>query len=173
MLFYGIILGCIEVFKVSVKRILLWWKKSLWILCCSSYYIKRTSLQVPIQQDLFLSHLSSVEVFPATPFQFLFSVLEEQTHWKRLWCWEGLGAGGEGDDRGWDGWMASLTRWTWVWVNSGRWWWTGMSGVLRFMGSQRVGNDWTTELNWTHSGISLSHSFVLGRKSLHQLDGYS
>ena len=47
---------------------------------------------------------------------------EELTHWKRLWCWEGLGAGGGGDDRGWDGWMASLTRWTWVWVNSGTWW---------------------------------------------------
>ena len=47
---------------------------------------------------------------------------EELTHWKRLWYWEGLGAGGEGDDRGWDGWMASLTRWTWVSVNSGSWW---------------------------------------------------
>ena len=65
---------------------------------------------------------------------------------KRLWCWEGLGAGGEGDDRGWDGWMASLTRWTWVWVNSGSWWWTGSPGVLRFMGSQRVGQDWVNEL---------------------------
>ena len=73
---------------------------------------------------------------------------EELTHWKRLWCWEGLGAGGEGDDRGWDGWMASWTRWTWVWVNSGRWWWTGRPGVLRFMGSQRVGHNWVTELNW-------------------------
>ena len=61
------------------------------------------------------------------------------------WCWEGLGAGGEGDDRGWDGWMASLTRWTWVWVNSGSWWWTGRPGV----GSQGVGHDWVTELNWT------------------------
>ena len=70
-------------------------------------------------------------------------------HWKRLWCWEGLGAGGEGDDRGWDGWMASLTQWTWIWVNSGSWWWTGRPGVLRFMGSQRVGHDWATELNWT------------------------
>jgi len=69
------------------------------------------------------------------------------THWKRLWCWEGLGAGGEGDDRGWDGCMASLTRWTWVWVNSGSSWRTGRPGVLRFMGSQRV---WVTEwLNWT------------------------
>ena len=74
---------------------------------------------------------------------------EELTHWKRLWCWEGLGAGGEGDNRGWDGWMASPTRWTWVWVNSGSWWWTGRPGLLWFMESQRVGHDWATELNWT------------------------
>ena len=73
---------------------------------------------------------------------------QELTHLKRSWCWEGLRAGGEGDDRGWDGWMASPTRWTWVWVNSGRWWWTGRPGVLQFMGSQRVGHDWATELNW-------------------------
>ena len=65
---------------------------------------------------------------------------------ERLWCWEGLGAGGEGDDRGWDGWMASLTRWMWVWVNSWSLWWTGRPGVLRFMRSQRVGHDWGTEL---------------------------
>ena len=61
---------------------------------------------------------------------------------------EGLGAGGEGDDRGCDGWVASLTWWTWVWVNSGSWWWTGRPGVLQFM-LQRVGHDWVTELNWT------------------------
>ena len=67
---------------------------------------------------------------------------------ERLWCWEGLGARGEGDDRGWDGWMASLTRWTWVWVNSGSWWWTGRPGMLWFMGSQRVGHDWATDLIW-------------------------
>ena len=73
---------------------------------------------------------------------------EEQTHWKILWCWERLRVGGEGDDRGWDGWMASPTQWTWVWVNSGSWWWTGRPGVLWFMGSQRVGHDWATELNW-------------------------
>ena len=76
---------------------------------------------------------------------------EELTHWKRLWCWERLRAGGEGDDRGWDGWMASPTRWTWVWVDSGSWWWTVMPSVLQFMGSQRVGHDWVTELNWTWS----------------------
>ena len=74
---------------------------------------------------------------------------KEVIHWKRPWYWEGLGAGGEGDDRGWDGWMASLTRWMWLWVNSGSWWWTGRPDVLRFMGSQRVGHDWVTELNWT------------------------
>ena len=60
-----------------------------------------------------------------------------------------LGAGGEGDDRGWDGWMASPTQWTWVWVNSGSWWWIGRPGVLQFMGSQRAGHDWVTDLNWT------------------------
>ena len=64
-------------------------------------------------------------------------------------------AGGEGDDRRWDGWMASLTRWTWVWVNSVSWWWTGRPGVLRFMGSQRVGHDLATELNWTESHNAL------------------
>jgi len=71
------------------------------------------------------------------------------THWKRLWCWEGLGAGREGDNRGWDGWMASPTRWTCVWVNSGSWWWTGRPGVLRFMGSQSQTwlSDWI-EVNW-------------------------
>ena len=73
---------------------------------------------------------------------------EELTHLKRPWCWESLRAGGEGDDRGWDGWMASPTQWTWVWVNSGSWWWTGRPGVLQSMGSQRVRQDWATKLNW-------------------------
>ena len=62
--------------------------------------------------------------------------------------WERLEAGGEGDDRGWGGWMASPTLWTWVWVGSGSWWWTGKPGMLQSMGSQRVGHDWATELNW-------------------------
>ena len=66
----------------------------------------------------------------------------------RPWCWERLRAGGKGDDRGWDGWMASPTRWTWVWVDSGSWWWTGRPDMLWFMGSQRVRRDWATELNW-------------------------
>ena len=72
---------------------------------------------------------------------------EELIHWKRPWCWERLKAGGEGDDRGWDGWMASPTQWTWVWEDSGSWWWIGRPGVLQSMGSQRVGHGWETELN--------------------------
>ena len=89
---------------------------------------------------------------------------EEFTHWKRLWCWEGLGAGGEGDDRGWDGWMASLTRWTWVWVNSESWWGTGRPGVLQFMGSRRVGHDWATELNWTVIKLALYKFYYLHKE---------
>ena len=77
------------------------------------------------------------------------------------WCWEGLGAGGEGDHRGWDGWMASLTRWTWVWVNSGSGWWTGRPGVLRFMGSQRVRHDWVTELNWTEATLTKKYCVLV------------
>ena len=86
--------------------------------------------------------------------QLLATSCEELAHWKRVWCWEGLGAGGEGDDRGWDGWMASRTRWTWVWVNSRRWWWTGRSGVLWFMGS-----DTTEQLNWTELSWLVTFSF--------------
>ena len=81
---------------------------------------------------------------------------EELTHLKRPWCWERLKAGGEGEDRGWDGWMASLTLWTWVWASSGSWWWTWKLGVLQSMGLQRVGNDWVTEMNWTEYSIGLS-----------------
>ena len=67
---------------------------------------------------------------------------------------EGLKAGGEGDDREWDDWMASPTQWTWVWVNSGSWWWTGRPGVLRFMGSQEL--DTTERLNWTELTENIS-----------------
>ena len=74
---------------------------------------------------------------------------------EKPWCWEGLGTGG-GDDREWDGWMASLTQWTWVWVNSVSWWWTGRPGVLWFIGLQRVGHNWATELNW--NSMSFPHS---------------
>ena len=76
----------------------------------------------------------------------------ELTHWKRPWCWERLKAGGEGADRGWDGWMASPTRWTWVWASSRSWWWTGKPGVLQSKESQEVRHYWVTELtDWVQS----------------------
>ena len=74
---------------------------------------------------------------------------EELTHLKRPWCWEILKAGGEGDYRRWDGWMASPTQWTWVWVNSRNWWRTRRPSMPYSMGLQRVKHDWVTELNWT------------------------
>ena len=75
---------------------------------------------------------------------------------------ERLKVRGEGNDRGWDGWMASSTRWTWVWGCSGCWWWIGKPGVLQSMGSQRVGHDWVTELNWTELKIWIWGTLVSG-----------
>ena len=71
---------------------------------------------------------------------------EELTHWKRPWCWERLKAGGEGDDRDWDGWMASLTWWTWVWASSGSWWWQGSLACHNLWGRKEL--DMTEQLNW-------------------------
>ena len=81
--------------------------------------------------------------------QYFGHLMRKVTHLKRPWGWERLKAGGEGDDRGWDGSMASPTQWTWVCVSSGSWWWTRRPDVLQFMGSQRVGHVWVPELNWT------------------------
>ena len=73
----------------------------------------------------------------------------KNSHLKRSWCWERMKVGGEGVNRGWHGWMASLTQWTWVWASSGSCWWTWRLGMLQSMGLQRVGHDWGTELNWS------------------------
>ena len=83
---------------------------------------------------------------------------EELTNWKRPWCGERLKAGGEGDDRGWDGWMASRTQWTWVWVNSGSWWWTRRPGVLQFMGLQRIRHNWGTLVYNNRRDLRLNQS---------------
>ena len=80
--------------------------------------------------------------------QYFVHLMWRMTHLKWPWCWERLKVGGEGDDRRWDGSMASPTRWIWVWVSFGSWWWTGKPGMLLSMGSQRAGQDWVTELNW-------------------------
>ena len=80
--------------------------------------------------------------------QYFGHLMHRMTHWKRPWCWERLKAGGEGDDRGWDGWLASLTRWTWVRASSGSWWWTGKPAVLQSMESHRVRHNWMNELKF-------------------------
>ena len=101
---------------------------------------------------------------------------KEVTSWKSPWCWERLKAGGEVDETGWYGWMPSLAQWTWVWVNSGSWWWTGRPGVQQSMGLQRVGHNWVSELNWCREFwhlCSLSASTIFLNKyqylSLHRL----
>ena len=81
---------------------------------------------------------------------------EELTDLKRPWCWERLRAGGEGDDRWWDDWMATPTQWRWVWVDSGSWWWTGRPGVLWMNSWGGKESDTTEQLNWT-----IKNSFVL------------
>ena len=95
---------------------------------------------------------------------------EELTHLKRPLCWESLRAGGEGDYRGWDGWMASPTQWTRVWVSSRSWWWTGKFGRLQSMGSQRVRHDRASELNWTEYSSKLSRSWKTWKDWEHVTD---
>ena len=95
---------------------------------------------------------------------------KEPTHWKRRWPWETLKAGGEVDDRGQDGWMASLTQWTWVWVGFRRCWRTGKPGVLQSMRSQRVGHDWVTELNWTELNINFITGYSMSYITLSKQD---
>ena len=86
---------------------------------------------------------------------------EERAHWKRPWCWERLKAGGEGDDRRWDGGMASLILWTWAWASSGSWWWTGKPGVLQSLGFAIAGHNWATKL--TEGGFDLREAFYWWR----------
>ena len=93
----------------------------------------------------------------------LATLCKELTYMKRPWCWERLRAGEEGDDRGWDGWMASPTQWTWVWVISGCWWWRRRPGVLQSMGSQRVGHDCMIELIWTERRFQRTAIFFLSQ----------
>jgi len=116
----------------------------VWLFVTPWTEARQASLSITNSRSL-LKLMSIESVIPSNP---LATWCKELTHLKRPWCWKRLKAGGEGDDRGWDGWMASLTRWTWVWVSSWSWWWTGKPGVLQSMGSQRIRHDWVTELNW-------------------------
>ena len=104
------------------------------------------------------------EISPGCSLEWLMSKLKLQYFGHLMWRADSFGktlmlgkieGGRRRDDRGWDGWMASPTQWTWDWVNSGSWWWTGRPGMLRFMGLQRVRHDWVTELNWTTTSLSI------------------
>ena len=96
--------------------------------------------------------------------QYFGHLMRTADSFEKTWCWEGLGAGGEGDDRGWDGWMASPTQWTWVWVSSRSWWWTGRPGVLQSMWLQKVGHDWATKLIVSVIHMWHTHIFLWGRQ---------
>ena len=121
---------------------------SLRILLALSLALFDISIAKPIFFWLVSSGHIVLYSFMFYTFNTLATWWEELTHLKRPWCWERLKVE-EGVDRGWDGWMASPTQWTWVWVNSGSWWWTGRPGVLQSMGLQRVRHNWATELlNW-------------------------
>ena len=94
---------------------------------------------------------------------------KELTHWKRPWCWERLKVGGEGDNRGWDGWMASPTRWTWVWVSFGSWWWTGKPSVLQFHGVTKSWtrlSDWITTKDRSHACLVLDLKLAVKRRAV-------
>ena len=135
----------------------------MWELNCNESWAPKTwCFWTMILEEILESPLDCKEIQPVYPKRdqswvfigswnsnTLATWCEELTHLKRPWCWERLKAGEEGEDRGWDGWMASSTQWTWVCVNSKSWWWTGRPGMLQSMGSQRVGHDWATELDWT------------------------
>ena len=103
---------------------------------------------VPPKGDQSWVFIGNTDVEAETPILWPPDGKEELTHLKRPWCWERLRAGGEGDNRGWDVWVASLTQWTLIWVDSRSWWWTGRPGVLQSMRLQRVRNNWVTKLNW-------------------------
>ena len=112
--------------------------------------------------------------------QYFGHLMWRTNYWKRPWCWERLKAGGEGDDRGWVGWMASLTRWNWVWASSRRWWRTAKPGVLQSMGSQRVRHNGVTEQQQISQKVITTFTFLTENVrflkhfelSLHHLDSH-
>ena len=132
-------------------------KTECWIIDAFDLWCWRILLRVPWtarrSNQFILKEISPEGLMLKLKLQYFGHLMEELTRLKRPWCWERLKAGGKGDNRGWDGWMASPTQCTWVWVNSGGWWWTGRPGMLWSMGSQRVRHDWATEPNWTELNL--------------------
>ena len=106
-----------------------------------------------------LQSIGSQRVMGWLKFQYFGHQMQKVESLEKTLMLERLKWGGEGDDRGWDGWMASPTQWTWVWIGSGSWWWTGSPGVLQSMGSQRLGHNWATEQQQFH--IHIQHHFLI------------
>ena len=129
--------------KEDIKKIcknIKWWNSSHYIL-----FVLESILTSSIKHILFVLIYDGLitVIFKSWSSNTLATECEEPIHWKRSWYRERLRAEGEGDDSRWDGWMASPTQWTWVWVDSGSRWWTRGPGVLQFMGPQRVGHNWS------------------------------
>ena len=150
---YGFSSSCLWMWELDYKES---WVLKNW--CFWTVLLKKT----------LESHLDSEEIKPVNPkeispeysleglllnlkLQYFGHPMQELTHWKRPWCWERLRARGEGGNRRWEGWMPSLTQWTWVWANSGRYWRTGRPGVLQsahgVTKSRTWPRDWTTKRN--------------------------
>ena len=144
----------------------------MWLLCGKNWCFLTMVLEKTLE-----SPLDSKEIQPVNPKKISFEYslerliwswssnilatwCNEMILWKRTWCWVRLKVGGEGDDRRWDGWTASPTKWTWVWASSGSWWWTGKPGVLQSMGSLQSPtrlSDWTELSGFSQAPRSLSH----------------
>ena len=143
-------------------------KKAEWRIDAFQLWCWRRLLRVPWtarrSNQLILKKISSEDSLEGLmlklKLQYFGHLMQELTHLKRPWCWERLRAGGEGDDRGWGGWLASQTQWTWVWVSSGSWWWTGKPGMLRPWGHKEL--DMTEQWSWTE--LPDSWEKILGKR---------
>ena len=105
--------------------------------------------------------------------QYFGHLMQRTDSWKRPWCWKRLKSGGEGDNRGWDGWMASLTWWTWVWVSSGSWWWGGRCAAVRGVAKSRTRlSDWT-ELNQLKEDRGKGFRSLFGQRECYLLCSFT
>ena len=155
--------------QVSLVKAVFFSSSHVWMLeldCRESWVLNYWCFWTVVLEKTLESHLDYKEAQPVHPkgdqsWVFIGRIdvwpPDVKSWLKRPWWWERLRAGREGDDRGWDGWMASPIRWTWIWINSGSWWWTGRPGVLQSMGSQRVRHNWVTEL---HSSEVFCHEVM-------------
>ena len=125
------------------------WKSEHWRTDAFELWCWRRLLRVPLtarrSNQSILKEISPKysleELMLKLKLQYFDYLMQRADSLDKAWCWERLKAGGKGDNRGWDGWMVSLSQWTWVWASSGRWWWTGKPGMLQSMGSQRIRHD--------------------------------